>query len=179
MAKFECGKPQLWDHKIPCKAGCQCKRHSQSEEHRKAIGDAGTRTREQRRASGVYSEASRRGWAELTAEERSRRTTNGRQAIKVKVVARGGGPHISDYGADWLEFRQEILERDKFTCQLALLHRGRPPGKRLEAHHRCFDPGCRIRSHLVTQCSRCHQGGHRRRQFGLDLEIRSLAVGSG
>ncbi len=138
----------------------------QTEVHRRKIGVAGTQTRIQRRDTGVYAEASRKGWEGLTAEERSQRTEPGRNARRHRIVQRGNGSHTSEYGADWLEFREQILRRDGYRCQLASLHRGRPPGRRLEVHHRCGDSRCRKRYHLVTLCSRCHQGGHRRGELG-------------
>ncbi len=88
------------------------------------------------------------------------RTTNRRNPID----------QTSDgYSVDWPQIRQRILERDNNECQLAHLHGKRPAGKRLEVHHLCHDAACRDDTHLVTLCSRCHQGGHRRQAWPLEL----------
>lgn len=73
------------------------------------------------------------------------------------------------YGSDWPQVRDRILKRDHRQCQLAHRHGNRPAGKRLEVHHLCHDATCRDETHLVTLCSRCHQGGHRRMAWPLEL----------
>ena len=73
------------------------------------------------------------------------------------------------YGADWPRVRNRILARDDNECQLTHLHGNRPAGKRLEVHHLCYDTACRDERHLVTLCSRCHQGGHRRQAWPIGL----------
>ncbi len=74
--------------------------------------------------------------------------------------------HTGDpYGNDWIQLRDSILERDGNKCVLAC----DKPGKRLEVHHLCYDATCRDESHVVTLCSKCHQGGHRRELWPIEL----------
>ena len=68
------------------------------------------------------------------------------------------------YGGDWPETRERIWQRDGHRC-LACGKRA----QRLEAHHLCYDRSCRDTTHLVTLCSRCHQGGHRRGAWPIEL----------
>ncbi len=136
-----------------------------TEEHKRKIGEAGTATRVLRRETGVYSKATKKGWVGLTPEERSKRTEPARLARKANLIQWPDGPHVSEYGPDWLEFRQEILKRDNYRCVLGCAK----PGKRLEVHHLCYEPSCRNKGHMVTLCSTCHQGGHRRRAWPIEL----------
>ncbi len=75
-------------------------------------------------------------------------------------------PHTGDeYGNDWVQLRRRVLERDGNECVL----RCESPGRRLEAHHLCYDATCRDEGHVVTLCSKCHQGGHRREWWPVEL----------
>ena len=75
-------------------------------------------------------------------------------------------PHTGDeYGNDWVQLRERVLKRDGNECVLKCEN----PGKRLEAHHLCYDAACRDEGHVVTLCSRCHQGGHRRGLWPIEL----------
>ncbi|KKN86849.1 hypothetical protein LCGC14_0264080 [marine sediment metagenome] len=83
-----------------------------------------------------------------------------------KFKLRVDWPHTGDpYGNDWIPLRNSILERDGNKCVLAC----DKPGKRLEVHHLCYDATCRDESHVVTLCSKCHQGGHRRELWPIEL----------
>jgi 5-methylcytosine-specific restriction endonuclease McrA len=76
------------------------------------------------------------------------------------------------YGEDWPQVRQGILARDRYTCRLVNLHDGKRAAKRIEVHHLCYDAACRDETHLVTLCSRCHQGGHRRQAWPVALGLK-------
>jgi 5-methylcytosine-specific restriction endonuclease McrA len=65
---------------------------------------------------------------------------------------------------DWPTTRAMIRERDGNRCRAC---GGR--GKRLEVHHLDHDEANDAPTNLVTLCSACHQGGHRRRAWPIDL----------
>lgn len=73
----------------------------------------------------------------------------------------------SPYTADWPVIRVAVWERDGYRC----LTCSRQP-KRPECHHLDYNKLNNDQANLATQCSGCHQGGHRRNIWPIGLSRR-------
>jgi hypothetical protein len=151
-------------------------RKPRTEEHKQRLSESGKATRAKRKAEGRdYSTPIKESWSKLTPEERSERTAPGRQRRKELLFESWPTDYVGDpYGGYWPKLREKIFKRDKYRC----IMRCEKPGKRLEAHHVCYDPTCRDETHILTLCSKCHQRGHRKYVWPLQIATYLRILGS-